>query len=205
MLPGLVPPTDARALLFDCDGTLVETQSLYRMCWRQVFGRHGFDMSDEWFAIWAGHSVRPFVLAAFPGIDDDLLYAIADEGIALFLQSTHLLEPLEHVVEIARQYRGVLPMAVVSGGPRSAVHDSLVSVGILELFDHVVTVDDVATGKPAPDAYILAAELLGLTPAECVAYEDSTSGLTSARDAGIGTIIDIRQHDPGTSPTFRLH
>ena len=103
MLPGLVPPTDARALLFDCDGTLVETQSLYRMCWRQVFGRHGFDMSDEWFAIWAGHSVRPFVLAAFPGIDDDLLHAIADE--------------LASAADLARGKESGVPVVIVRGFP----------------------------------------------------------------------------------------
>ena len=43
------PPAGTEALLFDCDGTLVDTVGLYRICWRQVFGRHGFDMSDEWF------------------------------------------------------------------------------------------------------------------------------------------------------------
>jgi len=196
MLPGLVPPDGTVALLFDCDGTLVDTLTLYRTCWRQVFGRHGFDMSDEWFATWQGHSMVPFVQAAFPGVDDAMLAVIGHEGVALFRESTHLLEPLEHVVEIARNYRGVLPMAVVSGGPRAAVVDSLHAVGIADLFDPVITVDDVALGKPAPDAYLLAAQRLGVDPALCVAYEDSGSGMTSAREAGVGVIIDVRLHDP---------
>jgi len=196
MLPGLVPPDGTAALLFDCDGTLVDTLTLYRTCWRQVFGRHGFDMSDEWFATWQGHSMVPFVQAAFPGVDDAMLAVIGHEGVELFRESTHLLEPLEHVVEIARNYRGVLPMAVVSGGPRAAVVDSLHAVGIAELFDPVITVDDVAHGKPAPDAYLLAAQRLGVDPGQCVAYEDSGSGMTSAREAGVGVIIDVRLHDP---------
>ena len=196
MLPGLVPPDGVKALLFDCDGTLVDTLALYRTCWRQVFGRRGFDMSDEWFATWQGHSMLPFVGAAFPEADDELIQTIGSEGVALFLESTHLLEPLEHVVEIARRYHGVLPMAVVSGGPRSAVRDSLTAVGIRDLFEPIVTVDDVAHGKPAPDGYLLAARMLGVDPAECVAYEDSGSGMASARDAGVGVIIDVRLHDP---------
>ena len=196
MLPGLVPPDGTAALLFDCDGTLVDTLMLYRTCWRQVFGRHGFDMSDEWFATWQGHSMAPFVTAAFPGVDDATLALIGGEGVELFRQSTHLLEPLEHVVEIARAFSGRLPMAVVSGGPRSAVVDSLHAVGIFDLFDPIITVDDVANGKPAPDAYLLAAERLGVDPALCVAYEDSGSGMTSAREAGVGVIIDVRLHDP---------
>ena len=196
MLPGLVPPDGTAALLFACDGTLVDTLALYRTCWRQVFGRHGFDMSDEWFAIWQGHSMVPFVRGAFPDVDDATLAVIGHEGVELFLESTHLLEPLEHVVEIARNYRGVLPMAVVSGGPRAAVVDSLHAVGIADLFDPVITVDDVAHGKPAPDAYLLAAQRLGVNPALCVAYEDTGSGMTSAREAGVGVIIDVRLHDP---------
>ena len=138
----------------------------------------------------------PFVRGAFPDVDGDELTAIGQEGVELFLQSTHLLEPLEHVVDIARNYHGVLPMAVVSGGPRAAVVDSLHAVGISGLFDPVITVDDVAHGKPAPDAYLLAAQRLGVDPAQCVAYEDSGSGMTSAREAGVGVIIDVRLHDP---------
>jgi HAD superfamily hydrolase (TIGR01509 family) len=69
-------------------------------------------------------------------------------------------------------------------------------VGIAELFNPVITVDDVAHGKPAPDAYLLAAQRLGVDPAQCVAYEDSGSGMTSAREAGVGVIIDVRLHDP---------
>ena len=196
MLPGLVPPEGARVLLFDCDGTLVDTLGLYRVCWRQVFGRHGFEMSVEWFATWAGHSVRPFIEAALPGIDDATLEAVGREGVDLFLQSTHLLEPLEHVVEIARRYHGVRPLAVVSGGPRDAVMATLTAVGVADLFDLVITVDDVPTGKPAPDAYLLACERLGAPPQDCIAYEDSSSGMTSARSAGIGWIVDVRQHAP---------
>jgi len=54
----------------------------------------------------------------------------------------------------------------------------------------------VAHGKPAPDAYLLAAQRLGVDPALCVAYEDTGSGMTSARAAGVGVIIDVRLHDP---------
>ncbi|MFM7064735.1 MAG: HAD hydrolase-like protein, partial [Actinomycetes bacterium] len=54
----LDPPADAAALLFDCDGTLIDTLSLYRVCWRQTFGRYGFEMADDWFAEMAGHHVH---------------------------------------------------------------------------------------------------------------------------------------------------
>ena len=189
------PPDGTEALLFDCDGTLVDTMGLYRICWRQVFGRHGFDMSDEWFGTWAGHSTVPFVTAALPGYDAERLAIVAQEGVDLFLESTHLLEPLDHVVQIARRHHGRVPMAVVSGGPRDAVMASLEAVGISDLFDVIVTVTDVEHGKPAPDGYLRAIELLGVRPEACVAYEDTSSGIESARGAGIPVIVDVRWHD----------
>jgi HAD superfamily hydrolase (TIGR01509 family) len=191
----LEPPAGMRALLFDCDGTLVDTLGLYRICWRQVFGRHGFEMSDAWFETWAGHSMVPFIGAALPGADAERIARVAQEGVDLFLESTHLLEPLEHVVEVARRFHGRIPLAVVSGGPRSAVVASLDAIGITALFDVIVTVDDVEHGKPAPDGYLRAIELLGVTPGECVAYEDSGSGIESARGAGIRAIVDVRHHE----------
>ena len=97
---------------------------------------------------------------------------------------------------IARQHAGVLPMAVVSGGQRVAVLETLEAVGIGDLFDTVVTVDDVARGKPEPDAYLLAMERLGVNPEQCVAYEDTAIGIASAAAAGIRVVIDVGLHAP---------
>ncbi|MDI1289171.1 MAG: HAD family phosphatase [bacterium] len=182
----------ASALLFDCDGTLVDNTEVYRICWRQIFHRHGFEMSDEWFDQWASHSMEPFLLAAIPNADPALRTKLANEGLELFSSSAHLVRPVEHVVEVARMYKGVTPMAVVSGGPRSEVLLSLQAVGIDSLFDVIVTADDVTRAKPAPDGYLLAARLLGVSPQDCIAYEDSMTGMDSARAAGIATIIDVR-------------
>lgn len=190
----LEPPPGTQALLFDCDGTLVDTMGIYRIGWRQVFGRHGFEMSDEWFDTWAGHSTRPFVEQALPDADEAMVEAVSREGHQAFLDSVHLVEPFEHVVEVARAYHGRIPLAIVSGGPRSSVVASLKAVGIDHLFDLVVTADDVETGKPAPDGYLRAMSDLGVEPGQCVAYEDSGSGMSSARDAGIPVIVDVRLH-----------
>jgi HAD superfamily hydrolase (TIGR01509 family) len=187
----ILEPASASALLFDCDGTLVDNTEVYRICWRQVFARHAFDMSDAWFDRWASHSMEPFLLAAIPTADPDLREQLANEGLELFSQSASMVQPVEHVVEIARTYKGVIPMAVVSGGPRAEVLLSLQAVGIESLFDVIVTADEVPNAKPAPDGYLLAARLLDVAPRDCIAYEDSSTGMDSARAAGIATIVDI--------------
>lgn len=185
-------PPGTRALLFDCDGTLVDTMALHRIVWHQLFGRYGFEITDDWWEEYANVALVPFVRAAIPDADDALTEQLLQEGNALFLEALHLLEPIEHVVEIAREQHGRLPMAVVTGGFRDVVVPSLDTVGITGLFDCIVTADDVTDSKPAPDLYLRAMELLGVGPDEVAVYEDSEIGMASARAAGIRTVIDIR-------------
>lgn len=191
-LDPLEPPAGAAALLFDCDGTLVDTLSLYRICWRQVFGKHGFEMADDWFAERAGLTVHKFVREAFPSDADAAVQAILDEGMTLFMDSIHMIEPLDHVVDVARRYQGRLPLAVVSSGIAPAVYKTLAAVEIADLFDLILTLADVKESKPAPDGYLLAVERLGVAAADCVAYEDSHTGIDAAIAAGIGTVFDVR-------------
>lgn len=188
----LLPPEGTKALLFDCDGTLVDTLALYRRCWDVVFGKRGFIITDEWFETWRGHSMEAFLLAALPTLDEQGLIDVENEGLELFFERSHELEAFEHVVDIARHFHGTLPIAVVSGGPRRAVERTLEGAGIADLFDLVVTNNDVSNGKPAPDVYLLAMERLGVDPKHCVAYEDSGSGIESSRSAGIPYVFDVR-------------
>jgi len=188
----LRPPDDTQALLFDCDGTLVDTLALYRSCWTVVFGARGFELTDEWFETWRGHTMEPFLLAALPDLTPEELLVVEREGLDMFFERAHELEAFEHIVDIAREFHGRLPIAVVSGGPRDAVERTLEATGLDELFDLVVTNSDVAHGKPAPDVYLLAMERLGVDAAHCIAYEDSGSGLASAEAAGIAHVRDVR-------------
>jgi len=189
----LGPPAHAQALLFDCDGTLVDTMHLHRIVWHQIFGRYGYEITDEWWEEYANVAVGPFVRAVIPDASDALVEQLLEEGNALFVEALHLLEPIEHVVEVARAFHGRLPMAVVTGGFRDVVIPSLDAVGITDLFDVIVCADDVVHSKPAPDVYLRAMELLSVAPDECVVYEDSDIGMASARAAGVDHVVDIRR------------
>lgn len=189
-LPHADPQTEA--LLFDCDGTLVDTMGVHRIVWAEIFGRYGFAVTDEWWHEYCNVPLLPFVRAVVPDASAELATELNSESMAMFMEALHLVEPLEHVIEIARAHHGRLPMAVVTGGYREIILPTLDAAGITHLFDVIVTADDVLHSKPAPDVYARAAALLQVDPGRCIAYEDSEIGMTSARGAGIGRIVDIR-------------
>ncbi len=108
--------------------------------------------------------------------------------------------PIEPVVQLARAYHGRLPMAVASGGTRPMVTKTLAAIGLLDLFDAVVTAEDVTHGKPAPDIFLEAARRLGVPPGRCVGFEDGDLGLQSVRAAGM-VAIDVR---PAYQPAVSL-
>lgn len=166
--PALRPPEQVQALLFDCDGTLLDTLGVYQESWRGPFARRGFAITDEWFHARAGLAMDPFILAALPHLDPAGLRQVEQEGMDSFFEQLGSVARIEHAVE-----------------------RSLDAGRIRDLFDFVITLDDVEQPKPAPDCYLLAVERLGLPPGEVLAYEDSDAGVAAARAAGVH-VIDVR-------------
>lgn len=187
------PPPGTQALLFDADGTLLDTWGLHRAVWTELLAQFDFTVTDDWWEAYAHEDLLTMVQAAVPGADLAHAEAMNDEGTQIYLESLHLVDRVHRVAEIAERLHGQFPMAVVTAGFREVVVPTLEAVGIAGLFSAVVTGDDVDQIKPAPDGYALAARLLRVDPGACVAFEDSDSGLESARSAGIGTLVDIRR------------
>jgi HAD superfamily hydrolase (TIGR01509 family) len=186
------PPDGAKALLFDADGTLLDTWALHRTVWTELLSREGFTVTDDWWEAYAHEDLLTMVQGALPGADEVQADEMNDEGTKIYLESLHLVERIHPVTEIAQEFHGRLPLAVVTAGFRDVVVPTLEAVGIADLFTVVVTGDDVNQIKPAPDGYEKAAHLLGVRAIDCVAFEDSDSGLESAQRAGIGTLVDVR-------------
>ena len=188
-----LPDENTRAILFDCDGTLVDTMPVHREVWHQLLLRYDFVITDEWWEEWANLPLLPMVQMAIPGATSDLADELNVEAMEMYNELLHKLEPLEHVIDVARAYHGKLPLAVVTGGYRDVVVPTLDVAGITHLFDWIVTADEVIHSKPAPDLYTLAMSRLGVAPEHCLVYEDSEIGMTSARGARAGRIVDIRR------------
>jgi len=107
----------------------------------------------------------------------------------LFLEMLAEIDPIEPVVAIVREVSGRLPMAVASGGHRHVVTRTLSALGLLEKFDAVVCAEDYARGKPFPDPFLVAARKLGVDPAKCLVFEDTTIGEEAARAAGMASVL----------------
>ena len=183
---------EARGLIFDCDGTLADTMPAHYRAWAATVRRYGIHFSEQRFYELGGVPSHRIValLAGEQGVTADP-DRVAREKEAAFLEYVDAVQPVAAVVEIARRHRGVLPLAVASGGLRPVISRVLTRLGILDWFDAIVTAEDTTRHKPEPDVFLEAARRLGVPPAACVVYEDTDLGLEAARRAGMRG-IDVR-------------
>ena len=182
-----------QALIFDFDGTLVNTMPLHWRAWQVLTARHGFEFSEERFYALGGIPSRDILKTLFAeqGLRLDPL-AIAKEKENAYLDLLAHVQPIELVMNIARAHFGKLPMAIASGGTRRILDTVTAELGIRSLFDTVVSSDDVLRQKPAPDIFLEAARRLHVSPCACRAYEDTDLGLQAIRAAGMEA-VDVRE------------
>ncbi len=156
--------------------------------WRDalaVFGACGVLREDVFFAM-GGRPSRDIVLE----INDLYGLKLDPDAIALakreaFFKRMGAITLIDEVAAFAESLRGKVPMAVASGSSRRVVEKTLQQLGVSDWFDEVVTSEDVAEGKPAPDIFLHAAKLLGVTPMKCLALEDAPAGILAAQRAGM--------------------
>lgn len=189
-----------QAVLFDMDGTLIDTECYYRRCWPEALKAFGYQMSDEQ-ALFMRSLGRPFApeqLKSWFGEDLDywavrdkrkelMEEMIAREGIQIKAGAVELLEYLNNTGVTA---------AVVTATDLERANRYLERLGLLEYFDRIISATQVERGKPAPDIYVFACRELGLEPGLCIAVEDSPNGVRSAYGAGCRVIMVPDQTEP---------
>jgi HAD superfamily hydrolase (TIGR01509 family) len=186
------PPEPFKALIFDCDGTLADTMPAHARSWAATYKTFGIEIAEQPFLEMGGLPNRAIIekLNQEHGYTLDVSQT-QEEKERRYLEMLHSVVEITAVADIARAYRGRVPMAVASSGLGRVVHQTLTTTGLLPLFDVVVTADDVVHGKPSPDIFLLAAARLGIAPADCIVYEDGDPGLEAARRAGMRA-VDVR-------------
>ena len=179
-------------LIFDCDGTLVDSMPLHWRAWDTVCQRHGFDFAEERFYAMGGVPSKKILgmLKTEQGLDFDPAQVSREkeEAYLPLMREVKLIEP---VAEIARAHYGKIPLGVATGGRTQFIRPLLEGLGVMDWFDALVTSDDVENPKPAPDTFLKAAALMGVPAEDCRAYEDTDLGMEAIRAAGMEA-VDVR-------------
>lgn len=185
---------NAKGLIFDLDGTLADTMPYHYEAWRKTAIDFDMDMTKDFMRENMGASAKVIArkLLEIYGKEneiksEELLASKFDNYLNLLSKVT----PIESVFNLAKKYKGKLPMAIGTGGSRKSVELTLKHTGIDKYFDVVVCAEDVENHKPAPDTFLQCAEKIGVEPEFCEVFEDGDLGLQAAENASM-IATDIR-------------
>ncbi len=197
---GLISKDKLKAVIFDLDGTLIDTEKLYRRFWPLALAHFGYELSDE-RALMLRSLGRPFAPKQFsewfgPGFDYAEVRAYRKR-----LFEEHVREfgvdakPGARDAVLRLQEMGLTTAIATATDPeRTARYLEL--AGLSGLFRQIISATMVPLGKPAPDVYLHACGQLGLRPGECLAVEDAPNGVRSAHAAGLPVVMVPDQTEP---------
>ena len=184
-----LPAGTFRAYLFDCDGTVVNSMPLHYIAWKQALGEWGATFDEELFYRWGGKPPKEIIadLNQMQGLHMPV-ETVAERKENLYYSLLPQLKPVPEVLEHINAQYGRIPFAVVSGSTRESIVKSLTTVGLLDRFDVLVGHEDYTRSKPAPDAFLIAAERLGVAAKDCLVFEDTEMGIQGATAAGMASV-----------------
>ncbi len=177
----------APAVLFDLDGTLVDTDRLHIAAFNDVLARFGRQITwDTYRSTVMGFPNETIFATLFPDVPASQHGGMAEEKEELFRHKASALVPTNGLLcflDLLEQ-RGVA-MAIVTNAPRKNAEMMLKALGVASRFEHVIIGDELARGKPDPLPYLTAMQRLGAAPHSSVAFEDSRGGMRAAVSAGV--------------------
>jgi HAD superfamily hydrolase (TIGR01509 family) len=190
----LHPPPSTRAMLFDWDGTLFDNHDHNFAVLRDALTVHGVVVQRSWFIAHAGLGLQEIIERACRiarrAVETQAVIACRNQ---LAAERIDDIAPMRALHDLVHHHRGLLPMGVVTGSPRSALVDLAERHHLDRAIGQFVTCEDVAQGRPHPDGYVLACRRFGVSPATVQVFEDSSEeGIAAPIAAGVGLVIDVR-------------
>ena len=187
---------DIEGLIFDIDGTLVDTMPTHFKACQLACKKHGFEFPLDYFLKKAG---RP-TLTVFEEFVKD--YNISLDGRALGIEKETILEtlisefkPMPIIADTAIHYHGKIKMSLGTGGTEYIATETIKAADLTSYFDIMVSADDVTNFKPHPETFLKCAEKMGVSPEKCLVFEDGQPGIDAAIAAGM-QFLDIRTITP---------
>jgi HAD superfamily hydrolase (TIGR01509 family) len=184
-----VPAGVFHAYLFDCDGTIVDSMPLHYIAWKTALAEWNCVFEEQLFYTWGGKPVDEIIstLNLMQGLSMPV-EAVGTRKEGLYYELLPQLKAIPEVLEHIEAQHGRIPFAVVSGGRSSSVIRSLTAVNLVHKFETIVGAEDYANSKPAPDAFLLAAQRLGVAAEHCLVFEDTELGIQAATAAGMASV-----------------
>lgn len=181
-----------QGLIFDMDGTLLDTEEGHRKAWSEVLAKYGMVLDLEAVIALNGSpswKIAEFVINSYQSDLDP--FKLAQEKFDIVeTMVLDMVKPLP-IVEVVKSYSGKIPMAVGTGSMHGFAERLLQHVGLREHFLTIVGADDVQNHKPAPDTFLRCAQLMKVSPASCIVFEDAPFGIQAAQAAGMD-VVDVR-------------
>lgn len=196
-------------VIFDLDGTLIDTEKYFKVFWRQAAEAFGYCMSEKQ-ALQLRSLGRPYAPALLKEWFGDAFDYVAVREYRRKIMKAHLdkvgieLKPCAEQALLWISENGYRA-AVATATPRERAVLQLEELGIAQYFDEIVSAAAVERGKPAPDVYLYACEKLGQKPEACFAVEDSPNGVLSAYEAGLKVIMIPDQTQPEPEIAEKLY
>ena len=180
------------AVLWDMDGTLVDSEEFHWLSWRDTMAAEGVPISHDQFVVTFGQR-NDSILPRWLGVDatPDRIQRVGDAKEELYRRLVHEsgLAPVPGAAEwVRRLQQENWRQAVASSAPRANLDVVLEVIGLKDCFQAIVSAEDVTAGKPDPQVFLTAASRLGVPPSQCVVVEDAAAGVEAARRAGMRSI-----------------
>lgn len=188
--PGAVSRT-VEALLFDLDGTLIDSMPIHHEAWRRWHDKYELEFDEDGFFEATAGRTNPEILAdMLPERGDDEYAAMGEEKEELYrAEAAHRLEEIAGALAFIERAQALgLKVAICTAASRENIHVALERFPVLRKMDTVVCPSDGFRGKPHPDLFLEAARRLGVDPGRCIVFEDAPLGLEAARRAGMPAI-----------------
>ncbi|WP_299527709.1 HAD family phosphatase [uncultured Lutibacter sp.] len=187
-------PKQAKALIFDLDGTVADTMKNHLKSWQEAVSPYGIDFNADLFMSLTGKPRTATILKLNEqfGTNMDPIAVGKVKG-ASFNTLVDFTKEISVVADVVRKYHTILPMSIGTGSTRNGARKTLEVIEMSHYFDFVITSNDISNPKPHPETFLKCAELMKVHPHNCVVFEDGILGIEAAKEAGM-MVIDVNDY-----------